>query len=117
MSQPQTYKNHHRFHGWFHFFVAPLLIINFIFAVVMFFRHLHLHPILHLWLAVIAFALVVMVTLTRTYALKVQDRVIRLEEQMLREFQAQDPDGIAVVEAAILIETGRAAVFDRRRSA
>ncbi len=43
----------------------------------------------------------------------VHPAVIRLEERMLSEFQRKDPNGIAVVEAAILIETGRAAVFDR----
>jgi dephospho-CoA kinase len=43
----------------------------------------------------------------------VHPAVIRLEEQLLEEFQRQDPRGIAVVEAAILIETGRYAVFDR----
>ena len=32
---------------------------------------------------------------------------------MLEQFAAEDPQGIAVVEAAILIETGRDAVFDR----
>ncbi len=32
--------------------------------------------------------------------------VIRREEALLREFEARDPRGIAVVEAAILIETG-----------
>jgi len=39
--------------------------------------------------------------------------VIGLEERLLEEFQRQDPHGIAVVEAAILIETGRYAAFDR----
>lgn len=43
----------------------------------------------------------------------VHPAVIRLEEQMVQQFQAEDPTGIAVVEAAILIETGRDAVFDR----
>jgi dephospho-CoA kinase len=43
----------------------------------------------------------------------VHPAVIRLEERLLEEFQRQDPHGIAVVEAAILIETGRYAVFDR----
>jgi dephospho-CoA kinase len=43
----------------------------------------------------------------------VHPAVVELEEQMLKEFQRQDPHGIAVVEAAILIETGRYAVFDR----
>ncbi|MBV9301998.1 MAG: dephospho-CoA kinase [Acidobacteriaceae bacterium] len=43
----------------------------------------------------------------------VHPAVIRLEERMLEEFKAQDSRGIAVVEAAILIETGRDAAFDR----
>jgi dephospho-CoA kinase len=43
----------------------------------------------------------------------VHPAVIQLEERLLKEFQRQDPHGIAIVEAAILIETGRYAVFDR----
>ncbi len=43
----------------------------------------------------------------------VHPAVIRLEERMIEEFQREDPRGIAVVEAAILIETGRNVVFDR----
>jgi dephospho-CoA kinase len=43
----------------------------------------------------------------------VHPAVIRLEQRMLEQFEREDPDGIAVVEAAILIETGRDAVFDR----
>jgi dephospho-CoA kinase len=43
----------------------------------------------------------------------VHPAVIRLEEEMLASFQAQNPRGIAVIEAAILIEVGRHLVFDR----
>jgi dephospho-CoA kinase len=43
----------------------------------------------------------------------VHPAVIRLEEKLLEEFRRRDPHGIAVVEAAILIETGRDTVFDR----
>ena len=43
----------------------------------------------------------------------VHPAVFRLEEKMLRDFERQDPRGIAVIEAAILIETGRYKVFDR----
>jgi dephospho-CoA kinase len=39
--------------------------------------------------------------------------VFRLEKEMLDRFAGQDPRGIAMVEAAILIETGRYSVFDR----
>ena len=43
----------------------------------------------------------------------VHPAVFAREEQMLTEFQKQDPQGIAIVEAAILIETGRFRNFDR----
>jgi dephospho-CoA kinase len=43
----------------------------------------------------------------------VHPAVFRLEEQMLGEFNRNDPRGIAVIEAAILIEAGRSKVFDR----
>jgi dephospho-CoA kinase len=43
----------------------------------------------------------------------VHPAVFRLEEQMLSDFAAQHPKGVAVIEAAILIETGRHTFFDR----
>lgn len=43
----------------------------------------------------------------------VHPAVFRLEKRRLDEFEAQDPQGVVVLEAAILIETGRDAVFDR----
>ena len=43
----------------------------------------------------------------------VHPAVFRLEEQMLADCQAQNTSGIAVMEAAILIETGRYKIFDR----
>lgn len=43
----------------------------------------------------------------------VHPAVFRLEAKMLAEFEQADPGGIAVIEAAILIETGRYKVFDR----
>lgn len=39
--------------------------------------------------------------------------VIRREEQLMAEFAAREPHGIAVVEAAILLETGSFRRFDR----
>ena len=43
----------------------------------------------------------------------VHPAVFRLEEKMLKQFEVQDPGGISVIEAAILIETGRYTAFDR----
>ena len=43
----------------------------------------------------------------------VHPAVYRQEQRMLEAWEAEHPDGIAVLEAAILIETGRHTVFDR----
>ena len=43
----------------------------------------------------------------------VHPAVFRLEERLLSEFAREHPHTIAVIEAAILIETGRYQVFDR----
>jgi dephospho-CoA kinase len=43
----------------------------------------------------------------------VHPAVFRLEERLEREIAAADPGGISIYEAAILIETGRYARFDR----
>jgi len=43
----------------------------------------------------------------------VHPAVFRLEAKMLHQISTKDPKGIAVIEAAILIETGRSCHFDR----
>lgn len=43
----------------------------------------------------------------------VHPAVFRLEEELMADWKAQHPRGIAVIEAAILIETGRYTHFDR----
>jgi dephospho-CoA kinase len=43
----------------------------------------------------------------------VHPAVFQLEQKMLDQFQAKDPHGIAVIEAAILIEAKRDRCFDR----
>jgi hypothetical protein len=78
-SKPQTYANHGRFDPWYHFFLAPIVLIIFIASIVHLVRHPHPWGLVHV---VLAFALVVLVVKLRTYSLKVQDRVIRLEERL-----------------------------------
>jgi hypothetical protein len=63
----------------FHFFVFPVFVITLLIAIV----HLVRHPGLHsAWLTVFVLAANVAVVKVRTYAIKVQDRVIRLEERL-----------------------------------
>lgn len=82
MAQPQTYANHRRFDPLFHFALAPFFLVAWVVSVVYLVRQPDLHHAL-LMLAALAFLLL---TLTvRGYALKVQDRVIRLEERLRME--------------------------------
>src|SRR4029077_18013590 len=85
---PQTYKNHARFFPLFHFFVAPVLLANFLIAL----RHLYSQPSLSTgWAVIVAAALVGLALAARLMALTVQDRVIRLEMR-LRMQQALPPE-------------------------
>jgi hypothetical protein len=75
----QSYKNHVRWLPGFHFFVVPIMLVNFLNAV----RHAWQDPTLHTgWQVVFALGLVALALLSRIMALTVQDRVIRLEERM-----------------------------------
>jgi hypothetical protein len=80
MAQPvQTFRNHARLLPAFHFFVLPVLFFNVVNAL----RHLLLAPSLSTAFAVlVAAALVTLAFTARLMALKVQDRVIRLEMRM-----------------------------------
>ena len=78
-TKPQTYANHARFDPWYHFFLAPIALIILIASIVHLVRHPHPWGVLHV---VLAFALFILLFKVRTYSLKVQDRVIRLEERL-----------------------------------
>ena len=76
---PQTKMNHVRFDPGFHFFLAPALIVMLVWTVV----HLVRHPgSTSAILLIVVFLMFFLTFKTRTYALKVQDRVIRLEERL-----------------------------------
>jgi hypothetical protein len=77
--KPQTFANHVRFDPLFHFFLVPIFALSTLAAVVLFLWHPSLHSG---WHFVLIAAGTVAVTKMRLYALKVQDRVIRLEERL-----------------------------------
>jgi hypothetical protein len=75
----QNFSNHARFDPWFHFFVLGILALNVIAHIV----HAYRQPFrFNYWLLLVSIALFVLATKARTYALKVQDRVITLEERL-----------------------------------
>jgi hypothetical protein len=76
---PQTFANHTRLDPPFHMFIVPVAGISLLVAI----WYLIQNPSFYsAWLVVIAVAAVILVLKTRLYALKAQDRVIRLEERL-----------------------------------
>src|SRR5215472_2025511 len=92
---PQTFSHHTRFDPLFHFFVIPIFGIAVIMSLIHFFNHLRrsgVHGNVHSFLIILlAVALLILVFKTRLYALKVQDRVIRLEERLRLMQLLQEP--------------------------
>jgi hypothetical protein len=79
MAEVQTYSHHTRWDPLFHFFILPVFAITLIMTIV----HLVRRPGLHsAWLIVVAVAAMAAVFKIRLYALKNQDRIIRLEERL-----------------------------------
>jgi hypothetical protein len=84
----QTYSNHARFYPLFHFFAAPILLANLLWALWQIVRAPSLSTV---WTGIFAAGLVGGLTAARLMALTVQDRVIRLEMQLrLREVLPAD---------------------------
>ena len=75
----QTRENHAKFDPPFHFFLIPLGLVLFIWAIVNLVRHPGTQAGL---LTGLAFLFILLALKSRAYALKVQDRVIRLEERL-----------------------------------
>jgi hypothetical protein len=77
--KPQTLHNHAKVDPPFHLFIGPVFLVTWIISVVMLIRH---PGFLSAWAVVFMTAAVVAIFRIRQYALKVQDRVIRLEERL-----------------------------------
>ena len=82
LAAEQNYGNHARLDPPLHFFVAPELVMNVLVTRVVLIDHWPHAVWLHAWLCVLAVALLVLAAVTRSSALRAQDRVIRLEEAL-----------------------------------
>lgn len=79
MPEPLSYKTHRAYDPLYHFFVVPVLGINVLVTAYVLFRR----PILvNGWALIFAIALVVLAWRVRYFPLRIQDRLIRLEETL-----------------------------------
>jgi hypothetical protein len=101
MAAPQTLQNHARFDPPFHFFVLPMLLLNFIFSI---YATIHAWPRYqhtHLWWIVMSVVFFVMAGLGRGATLRAQDRIIRLEEHLRLQALLQAEDRAHIHELTI----------------
>lgn len=82
MPEPQNYKNHTRFDPPWHFFIAPLLLINIGMAIYAVIHHWPDHAHLYGWWVVMAVVGLFAVGKARAHSMVAQDRIIRLEEKL-----------------------------------
>ena len=79
MSEIQSLKNHARFDPAYHFLLLSVYLLNLVYAGF----HVYRQPSLSSgWYLVLSLLAIVPLLKLRTYPLKVQDRVIRLEERL-----------------------------------
>ncbi len=78
-ASPQSLKNHGRFDPPYHFFLTIVSIATVVIAIIYAVHHVCFYSI---WLVVIALAALIALFKMRSYPLRVQDRVIRLEERI-----------------------------------
>jgi Family of unknown function (DUF6526) len=82
MSKPkpvQDFKHHGQLHPPFHIISTFALVANLVFAIMHFVKHM---TVWNGWIVVMSIAIFVPFFLIRIYPLKVQDRLIRLEERL-----------------------------------
>lgn len=75
----QSFKNHARVDFWYHGALTLVLGVNLVIAIV---ALAMVRNFFYTWILVLSLAVLILFVRLRTYPLKVQDRVIRLEERL-----------------------------------
>jgi len=89
MPEPLSYKTHRAYDPVYHFFVIPVLGFNVLVYAYLVFRH---PDVLSVWTLIVAIALIGLTWRVRYFPLRIQDRLIRLEETL--RLQSVLPDDL-----------------------
>lgn len=89
--KPQSFSNHARFDPLYHLVTAVALLANLIIGVILLVVSLHTQLLLGIWIVILSTVLWIILFKVRAYPLKVQDRIIRLEERLRMDALLPDP--------------------------
>ena len=89
----QNNRNHTRFDPKFHFVLLPLCLVCFVASIV----HItHSRRPADVLLVPVTLTILLLAVIARSYAVKVQDRVIRLEENVRLHWMGIDPSNLTI---------------------
>jgi hypothetical protein len=83
--KPQSFRNHASFDPAYHYFAAAALLVNLVLGVIFLVLNWRTQLLLSIWIVILSVVLFVLLIKLRVYPLKVQDRIIRLEERLRLE--------------------------------
>ena len=89
--KPQSFSNHGRFDPPYHLYTSVALLANLVIGIIVLVLSFHTQLLLGIWIVVLSIALVLIFLRLRSYPLKVQDRVIRLEERLRLDALLPEP--------------------------
>jgi hypothetical protein len=89
--KPQTFRNHASFDPWFHGLGGILLLVNLVTLITFLVLHLRTEPLLSIWMIGAYAIFTIALFKSRIYSLKMQDRIIRLEERLRLDALLADP--------------------------
>lgn len=79
MAHPQSFEHHSRYVPQYHFVLSGIFLVNFIYRIYLVVRFPAVATVIP---ALTAYGLILVFWLMRTFPMRVQDRIIRLEEQL-----------------------------------
>jgi hypothetical protein len=90
-SKPQSFRSHASLDPSYHFALFGMLLVNLVLGVVLLVQHLHSSILLYLWVILISVISILIALKARVYPLKMQDRIIRLEERVRMDALLPEP--------------------------
>ena len=90
-AKQQSFRSHASRDPAFVFVLLPVVLVNLILGIVFLVLNLRSQLILSLWIVTLSIAVVILASKSRMYPLRVQDRIIRLEERLRLAALLPDP--------------------------
>jgi hypothetical protein len=90
-TKQQSFRNHASLDPSYHFVASAALLINLVIGVILIVISLHTQLLLAVWIVILSIVLILMYIKLRVYPLKIQDRVIRLEERLRLDALLPEP--------------------------